>query len=39
MKRIFIGGMGRSGTSILLHALYCHDAIYAVPIETKFLVE
>jgi hypothetical protein len=39
MKRIFIGGMGRSGTSILLHALYCHGCVYAVPIETKFLVE
>jgi hypothetical protein len=39
MKRIFIGGLGRSGTTILLHAMYCHGDIYAVPIETKFLVE
>jgi hypothetical protein len=39
MKRIFIGGTGRSGTSILLHALYCHGDIFAVPVETKFLVE
>ena len=39
MKRIFIGGTGRSGTTILLHALYKHQDLYAVPIETKFLVE
>lgn len=39
MKRVFIGGMGRSGTTITLNALYRHGALYAVPIETKFLVE
>lgn len=39
MKRILIGGLGRSGTTIALHALYCHGRIYAVPVETKFLVE
>jgi len=39
MKRIFIGGLGRSGTTIALNALYRHEAVYAVPIETKFLVE
>ena len=39
MKRIFVGGLGRSGTTIALNALYRHSDIYAVPIETKFLVE
>jgi hypothetical protein len=39
MKRIFIGGMGRSGTTIILNALYNHPKINAIPIETKFLVE
>jgi hypothetical protein len=39
MKRILIGGLGRSGTTITLNALYRHAEIYAVPIETKFLVE
>ena len=36
--KIFIGGTGRSGTTILLHGLYRHPDLYAVPIETKFLV-
>ena len=39
MKRIFIGGTGRSGTTILHHAMYRHHEIYALPQETKFLVE
>lgn len=39
MKRVFIGGMGRSGTTITLNALYRHGELAAVPIETKFLVE
>lgn len=39
MKRIFVGGYGRSGTTICLHALYNHPQIRAIPIETKFLVE
>lgn len=39
MKQIFIGGMGRSGTSITLHALYRHPDVYAVPIESKIIVE
>ena len=39
MKRIFIGGIGRSGTTITLNALYNHDHVLAFPVETKFLVE
>jgi hypothetical protein len=38
MKQIFIGGTGRSGTTILLHALYRHPELYAIPFESKFLV-
>ena len=39
MKQIFIGGSGRSGTTICLHVLYKHPDLYAVPFETKFIVE
>lgn len=39
MKRIFIGGTGRSGTTILHHAMYRHHETHAFPQETKFLVE
>ncbi len=39
MKRIFVGGIGRSGTTIALNALHRHPDVYAVPLETKFLVE
>lgn len=39
MKRVFIGGMGRSGTTITLNALYQHGGLFAIPIETKFVVE
>lgn len=39
MKRIFIGGMGRSGTTIAVNIFYNHPDCFAVPIETKFLVE
>lgn len=39
MKRILIAGLGRSGTTIALNALYRHPSIYAIPVETKFLVE
>lgn len=39
MKKIFIGGTGRSGTSILHNAMYRHHETYALPQETKFLVE
>lgn len=37
LTKIFIGGTGRSGTTILLHGLYRHPALYAVPFETKFI--
>ena len=39
MKRVFIGGLGRSGTTITLNALYHHHQMFAFPVETKFLVE
>lgn len=39
MKRIFIGGTGRSGTTILQHVLSFHEQLYTVPIETKFIVQ
>ena len=39
MKRVFVGGTGRSGTTILQHALSFNRGLYAVPIETKFIVE
>jgi hypothetical protein len=39
MKRIFIGGTGRSGTTILHHALYRHHELFAIAVESKFLVE
>ena len=37
--RIFIGGTGRSGTSILYKALGCHEAICALPVEMRFLID
>ncbi len=37
LSKIFIGGTGRSGTTILLHGLYRHPALYAVPFEARFL--
>ena len=39
MNKIVIGGFGRSGTSITLHLLSNCSEVYAVPFETKFLVE
>jgi len=39
LKKIFIGGSGRSGTTIALHVLYKHHQLYALPIESKFIVE
>ncbi len=39
MKRIFIGGTGRSGTTILQHVLSFHEQLYTIPIETKFIVQ
>ncbi|MEM7330658.1 MAG: sulfotransferase [Chloroflexota bacterium] len=37
--RIFIGGTGRSGTTILYRALGCHKNIYALPKEMRFVTE
>jgi hypothetical protein len=37
--RIFIGGTGRSGTTILYEALGCHKSIYSFPMEMRFLVD
>ena len=37
--RIFIGGTGRSGTTILYQALGCQEAIHAFPKEMRFLVD
>lgn len=39
MKRIFIGGTGRSGTTILQHIMWFHEELYTIPIETKFIVQ
>ena len=39
LKAIFIGGTGRSGTSILSKYLGTHSQIYQVPIETKFIAD
>lgn len=39
IKRVFIGGTGRSGTSIARHLFYLHGQLYVVPIESKFIVE
>jgi hypothetical protein len=39
MKHIFIGGIGRSGTSILQHALSFHQELFTIPIETKFIAQ
>ena len=38
-SRIFIGGTGRSGTTILYRALGCHENIYALPKEMRFITE
>lgn len=38
-KAIFIGGTGRSGTSILSKYLGTHSQIYQVPLETKFIAD
>jgi len=37
-KQIFIGGTGRSGTSILARHIGNHKDIFQVPLETRFLV-
>ncbi len=37
--RLFIGGTGRSGTTILYRAIGCHADIYALPREMRFLTD
>ncbi|HBY94955.1 MAG: sulfotransferase [Ardenticatenaceae bacterium] len=39
LPRIFIGGTGRSGTTILYDALGRHEAVYSFPNEMRFLVD
>jgi hypothetical protein len=39
LSRIFIGGTGRSGTSIVYKALGYHEAIHSFPNELRFLVD
>jgi hypothetical protein len=38
-RPIFIGGTGRSGTTILKRVLGRHPAVYAIPLESRFLVD
>ncbi len=38
-KAIFIGGTGRSGTTILSKYLGTHSDIYQIPFESKFITE
>jgi hypothetical protein len=38
-RPIFIGGTGRSGTTILYRALGCHPEIFALPREMRFITD
>lgn len=38
-KQIFIGGTGRSGTTILYNLLGSHKDIFAFPIEMRFIID
>ena len=38
-RAIFIGGVGRSGTTILRQVLAAHPRIYSIPLETRFIVD
>lgn len=39
LPRVFIGGTGRSGTTILYKAIGCHQAIYSLGKEMRFIVD
>ncbi|MBI4665278.1 MAG: sulfotransferase [Nitrospinae bacterium] len=38
-KRIFVGGTGRSGTSIMNYLIGTHPEVYAIPTETRFIID
>lgn len=39
LPRIFIGGTGRSGTTLLYKVLGCHKDIHSFPTEMRFLID
>ncbi len=39
MKPVFIGGTGRSGTTVLGRTLSLHKDIFTIPFETRFIVD
>ncbi len=39
MRQIFIGGTGRSGTTIMSKILGLHSEIYRYPFETRFMID
>jgi hypothetical protein len=39
LPRIFIGGVGRSGTTILYDAMRTHEQVYALPKEMRLLLD
>lgn len=39
VNRIFVGGTGRSGTTVFCDALGRHRELYSIPFETRFIVD
>ncbi len=39
MKEVFIGGTGRSGTTVLGYTLSLHKRIFTIPFETRFILD
>jgi len=37
--KIFIGGSGRSGTTLLQQILGCHQDVYSIPNESRFIID